>query len=90
LVTQFCQRSSGKKNNMPKKLQTNEIRESREARGMKQVELAARAGVSVALLNRTERWHLLVSLVTAQRIADALGVEVGEVLPAVSGKEEGQ
>lgn len=50
---------------MQKNLQTNRIREYREARGIKQVELAARAGVAVALLNRTERWHLPVSLATA-------------------------
>lgn len=66
---------------MQKILWTNRIKEKRKARGMKQVELAARAGVSVALLNRTERWHLPVSIATAQRIANALGVTVGEAFP---------
>jgi ribosome-binding protein aMBF1 (putative translation factor) len=88
-MSRFCD-PSGKKNNMKNKESTNIIREYRETRGMKQVELAARAAVPVALLNRTERWHLPVSLPTAQRIADALGVGVGEVFPYMAGKEAGR
>jgi transcriptional regulator with XRE-family HTH domain len=76
----------GKENNMQKKQFTNKLRELREDRRMKQVELASLAAVPVASLNRTERWHLPVSLPTAQRLADALGVEVGEAFPYL-GKE---
>lgn len=60
---------------------SNKVRQVREARGFKQVELAAMSGVSLPLLNRVENWHLPVSHKTAQRLADALGVTVGEIFP---------
>jgi len=72
---------------MQNKQLTNKLRAYRESRGMKQVELAARAAVPVALLNRTERWHLPVSLPTAQRLAEALGAELGDVFPYLADRE---
>ena len=67
---------------------SNKVRQVREARGFKQVELAAMSGVSLPLLNRVENWHLPVSLKTAQRLADALGVTVGEIFPHLAANEE--
>lgn len=65
----------------------NQLRKIRESREFKQVELAAMSGVSLPLLNRVENWHLPVSLKTAQRLADALGVPVGEIFPHLAANE---
>jgi transcriptional regulator with XRE-family HTH domain len=69
---------------------SNKVRQVRKARGLKQVELAAISGVSLPLLNRVENWHLPVSSKTAQRLADALGVAIGEVFPHLVAGEVGK
>jgi transcriptional regulator with XRE-family HTH domain len=48
---------------------------------MSQTELAARAGVALATLNRIERWHFRVNESTARKLAEALGCEAGELFP---------
>lgn len=65
----------------------NKVRQVRVAHGLKQVELAAKSGVSLPLLNRVENWHLPVSLKTAQRLAGALGVTIGKIFPHLDGKQ---
>lgn len=66
---------------------SNKVRQVRAVRGFKQVELAAMSGVSLPLLNRVENWHLPVSLKTAQRLADALGVPIGKIFPHLAANE---
>ena len=73
---------------MQKRNLTNKLRQLREARGFKQVELASRAGVPVPIVNRTENWHLAVSRSTAQRLADALGCAVEDVFPYLTDTAE--
>jgi transcriptional regulator with XRE-family HTH domain len=56
------------------------LREHRRARYLSQQELAARAGVSLATINKAERqerlrWHLS----TMRRVADALGVDPTDI-----------
>ena len=59
----------------------NRLRNLRVARGMKQVEMASRAGVGVSTINRLERWQFAASVPIAKRLAAALGVEVSEAFP---------
>jgi transcriptional regulator with XRE-family HTH domain len=50
------------------------IRELRRERGLTQEELCERAGISVDAISRIESGNRTPSLVTIERIADALGV----------------
>lgn len=57
------------------------LRELREARGWTQAELASRAGVARATVNRLEqRPPRLLDLVTMERLARALGVDPAVLL----------
>ena len=51
--------------------------------GIKQIELAARAGVSLATLNKAECWGFRVSLPVAERLAKALNCKPSEIFPGV-------
>jgi transcriptional regulator with XRE-family HTH domain len=56
------------------------LKELRKARGLSQTKLAQRADMSPATLNRVERGLVNPSLRTLERLAEALGVEVRELL----------
>jgi transcriptional regulator with XRE-family HTH domain len=57
------------------------IRELRKERGLSQVRLAVMADMDPATLNRLERGTGNPNLKTLERVADALGVEVADLLP---------
>jgi transcriptional regulator with XRE-family HTH domain len=57
------------------------IRELRKERGLSQVKLAVMADMDPATLNRLERGTGNPNLKTLERVADALGVEVADLLP---------
>jgi transcriptional regulator with XRE-family HTH domain len=57
------------------------IRELREQMGLSQVKLAVMADMDPATLNRLERGTGNPNLRTLERVAQALGVEVAELLP---------
>ena len=65
------------------KTTTNRLRERRIAQGIKQIELAARAGVSLATLNKSECWGFRVSPPVAERLAKALNCKPSEIFPGV-------
>lgn len=56
------------------------IRRYREMQGMLQRELAERAGVPVKTVGRIERGEVDVRLGTLKKIADALGLSVGDLI----------
>jgi len=62
-------------------LHHNRLRECRERRKLKQIELAAQSEVSLSTVSRAENWGFRVSTVTAKRLAAALGVEVSVAFP---------
>ena len=57
-----------------------QIRNARDKQGLTQVELAARAGVSRPTVARVEL-GAAISIATLEKIADALGLDVG-LMPA--------
>jgi transcriptional regulator with XRE-family HTH domain len=57
------------------------IRELRQAKNLSQAKLAVTAGMDPATLNRIEQGKGNPNLKTLQRLAKALDVEVGELLP---------
>jgi len=57
------------------------IRQLRKERGLSQVKLAVMADMDPATLNRLERGTGNPNLKTMERVADALGVEVADLLP---------
>ena len=57
------------------------VRELREEAGVSQVGLAVAAGMDPATLNRLEMGKANPNLKTLERLADALGVEVGDFFP---------
>ncbi len=52
------------------------ITETRKAKGLKQKELAQRAGTSQTVISRIENGNVSVGIKMLQRIADALGTQV--------------
>ena len=60
----------------------NRLRDRRVAQGMKQVELAARSRVSLATVNKLERWGFPVSSETAKKLAAALRCDPSEIFPS--------
>lgn len=57
------------------------LRARRIAQGIKQVELAALSGVSIATVNKCERWGFRVSPPTADKLAKALNCKPSEIFP---------
>ena len=55
------------------------IREQRMAMGLRQAELAARAGVSASYLNLIEHNRRRVAGAVLARLAQALGLDAGEL-----------
>lgn len=55
------------------------LRRLREARGLSQEATAQAAGISLNTYSRIERGHAAPSWTTVRRIADALGVGMGEL-----------
>ena len=64
-------------------IRNTKLRERRIAQGIKQIELAARAGVSIATLNKAECWGFRVSLPVAERLAKAQNCKPSEIFPGV-------
>jgi transcriptional regulator with XRE-family HTH domain len=64
-------------------VQMERIRQLRKERGLSQVKLAVMADMDPATLNRLERGTGNPNLRTLERVAQALGVEVAELLPKV-------
>jgi len=62
------------------------IRELRREQGLSQVKLAVKADMDPATLNRIEQGKGNPNLRTLERIADALGVEVVDLLGKASGR----
>ena len=60
---------------------TNRLRERRIAQGLKQVELAADSGVSLATVNKLELWNFRVSLPTAMKLAKTLRCPIKDIFP---------
>lgn len=58
------------------------VRELRQRRALSQEALATEAGLQRTYLNEVERGHRNVTLITIGRIAEALGVGVGELVGA--------
>ena len=64
------------------------VRDLREALGLTQAELAERAGVRRATVNRIENAKVTaIDLEVLEKLADALGVEPGFILVRSSGGE---
>jgi transcriptional regulator with XRE-family HTH domain len=62
------------------------VRELREALGLTQAELAERAGVRRATVNRIENARVTaIDLEVLEKLADALGVEPGFIIIRASG-----
>ena len=59
----------------------NRLRDRRVAQRMKQIELAARSRVSLATLNKAERWGFPVSPETARKLSAVLRCEPSEIFP---------
>ena len=65
------------------------VRELREALGLTQAELAERAGVRRATVNRIENAHVTaIDLEVLEKLGDALRVEPGFLIVRASGGEE--
>jgi len=60
---------------------TNRLRERRIAQGLLQVQLASISGVSIATVNKCERWGFRVSPPVAERLANALSCKSTELFP---------
>lgn len=63
-----------------KSIQTVTLKDRRELAGLKQVQLAALAGVGVATVNKCERWGFPLSTATAAKLATVLRCEPGDLL----------
>ena len=57
------------------------LREVRESRGISQEDLAARAGVHRTYVGLLERGERNVTLRTIEKLADALEVQMAELMP---------
>lgn len=58
----------------------NRVRDTRERRGLTQLELAVRAGITPSTLSRIENGHQLPNLVTVIALAKTLGVSIEEMV----------
>ena len=67
---------------------TTSLKEARRRAGLTQVALAGMSGVSPTLLGFSERGRYTLSVSQAQRLANAIGVDVDEVdeLAAAKGR----
>jgi transcriptional regulator with XRE-family HTH domain len=68
---------------MPRGVMLPRLREVRLRKLVKQADLAQRAGVSVSTLSALEQGHHTASLSTAQRLAEALGVDPAELMAPI-------
>lgn len=62
---------------------SHRLRAARLARGWTQVVLAARAGLHTVYVARLEAARQVPSVTTLMRLASALGIEPGALLPSV-------
>jgi len=67
---------------MTKNEKPNRLRQLRLARGWPQIQLAEKCGIGPSRISSLERWpRLSVGRATAQKLADALGADIGDVFP---------
>ena len=64
-----------------KQTYTNSLRERREVAGLSQIELVVKSGVGLSTINKLENHPLPTGLLTAQRLAAALGCQVADLFP---------
>ena len=64
------------------------LRRMRHATGMTQEELAERAGLSARYIGAIERADVSASVTVLGQIADALGIEAGELVRAPHRKDD--
>lgn len=64
------------------------IRAFRKLKGYTQIELAESLGISVSIIGSIERGTRSADSRTLQNIAEALGVDLEELQPGVTGREE--
>ena len=57
------------------------LRELRKARGLSQEELAFRAGLHRTYVSSAERGERNVALINIERLANALGVDIRDLIP---------
>ena len=62
------------------------LRGIREAKGLSQDELAARAGIHRTFVGRVERGETNITMKTLYKIASGLGILMPELLPSEFGK----
>lgn len=58
---------------------TTALRSRREAQGMKQIELAARAGVAVSTVLRAEKWKFKLTPTVAEKLARVLRCKPADI-----------
>lgn len=58
----------------------NRIRELREARGMTQLQLAYKTGISPGMISRYETGYYTPGLIPAMRLTEALGCEMEDLI----------
>lgn len=58
----------------------NRIRELREARGMTQLQLAYKTGLSPGMISRYETGHFTPGLVPAMRLTEVLGCKMEDLI----------
>lgn len=63
---------------------SNRLREARQITGLRQAELAVKAGVSIATLSRAEAWGVPIGPDTARRICRALQMPLRDVFPTLT------
>ena len=68
----------------PRMVVGQRVREYRQVRQYSQEELAARAGLHPTYVSGIERGHRNLSIVNLYRLAAALGVSPGELVPPLS------
>jgi transcriptional regulator with XRE-family HTH domain len=59
------------------------VRELRKAKGWRQIDLAAHAKLSETYICELEKGKWEIGLVTLERLAEALGVKVSELMQAI-------
>lgn len=77
------------KENKPKEILAQNLRRVRKSTGLSQEELADRAGLHRTYISSIERAERNVSLENIFLLAEALGVEPGDLLKPVEDKDAG-
>lgn len=65
----------------------NALRTARQAVGLTQTQLAARAGVTIGTISHVEHWGFVPRAETQARLAAALGRSVSDLFPPTAARE---